>query len=65
MMAGFPPFEGENDAEVLASIVSVNFSFPTPEWDDYSEDAKNFISLILVEDPEKRLTAQQVRLTTF
>lgn len=61
MMAGFPPFDGENDAEVLASIVAVNFCFPSPEWDDYSDMAKNFISSILVEDPSKRLSARQVR----
>ena len=59
MMAGFPPFDGENDAEVLASIVAVRFSFPSPEWDDYSDDAKNFISSILKEDPTQRLTARQ------
>ena len=23
MMAGFPPFDGENDAEILASIIAV------------------------------------------
>lgn len=59
MMAGFPPFDGENDAEVLASIVAVRFCFPSPEWEDYSDDAKNFVSSILVEDPSKRLTARQ------
>lgn len=60
MLAGFPPFDGENDAEVLASIVAVRFSFPSPEWDRNTDDAKNFISSILLEDPARRLTAWQV-----
>eukprot|EP01127_Copromyxa_protea_P017740 TRINITY_DN5451_c0_g1_i3.p1 TRINITY_DN5451_c0_g1~~TRINITY_DN5451_c0_g1_i3.p1 ORF type:complete len:556 (-),score=102.81 TRINITY_DN5451_c0_g1_i3:123-1790(-) len=59
IMAGFPPFDGENDAEVLASIVSVNYSFPSPEWDDYSEEAKDFIKCLLIEDTKARMTAKQ------
>ena len=50
------------------------FEFPDPEWTDISEDgdrrndshivlmslkAKNFVSLLLTKDPEKRITAEQ------
>jgi len=59
MLAGFPPFDGENDVEVFASILSIKYDFPSPEWDRISSDAKEFIQAILVDKPEKRLTASQ------
>lgn len=59
MLAGFPPFDGENDVEVFASILSIKYDFPSPEWDKISPYAKEFIQAILVDKPEKRLTATQ------
>jgi calcium/calmodulin-dependent protein kinase I len=59
VLVGFPPFDGENDVEVFASIMGVRYDFPSPEWDDIDEDAKNFISSILKENPAERLTASQ------
>jgi serine/threonine protein kinase len=59
MLAGFPPFDGENDVEVFASILSIRYDFPSPEWDKISSAAKNFIQSILVEDPRHRLTASE------
>jgi len=59
MLAGFPPFDGENDVEVFASILSIRYSFPTPEWDNISEEAKHFIRSILLDNPKERLTAAQ------
>jgi len=59
MLAGFPPFDGENDVEVFASILSIKYDFPSPEWDKISPAAKEFIQAILVDKPEKRLSATQ------
>jgi calcium/calmodulin-dependent protein kinase I len=59
MLAGFPPFDGENDVEVFASILSIRYSFPTPEWDNISEEAKHFIRSILLDNPKERLSAAQ------
>jgi len=59
MLAGFPPFDGENDVEVFASILSIKYDFPSPEWDKISQGAREFIQAILVDKPEKRLTALQ------
>jgi len=36
-IAGFPPFDGENDVEVFASIMGVRYDFPSPEWDDVDQ----------------------------
>src|SRR5690242_10402036 len=59
MLAGFPPFDGENDVEVFASILAVRYDFPSPEWDEISSDGKDFVAAILLEDPAQRLTAAQ------
>jgi len=36
-----------------------NYDFPDPEWQNVSEDAKDFIRKILVVNPEQRATAEQ------
>jgi serine/threonine protein kinase len=59
MVAGFPPFDGENDVEVFASILSIRYSFPSPEWDTISSSAKHFISSLLKDSPKDRLTASE------
>jgi len=59
MMAGFPPFDGENDAEILSSILSIRYDFPSPEWDGYSKEALDFIAHLLVAEPDRRLQASQ------
>ena len=41
-------------------ILRGKFEFPSPEWDHISNDAKDFISKLLIVDPEKRYTAKQV-----
>lgn len=59
MLAGFPPFDGENDVEVFASIMAVRYDYPSPEWDDIPKEAKDFIDKILKEFPEERMTAKE------
>ena len=44
-------------------ILRGKFDFPSPEWDHVSDDAKDFISKLLIVDPEKRYTAKQVSFT--
>ena len=41
-------------------ILRGKFDFPSPEWDHVSDEAKDFISKLLIVDPEKRYTAKQV-----
>lgn len=44
---------------MFESVKTGDFEFPSPEWDDISEAAKNFVCQLLVKDPENRLTADQ------
>ncbi len=41
-------------------IKTCNYEFPSPFWDDISDEAKALIKDILVLDPSKRLTADQI-----
>ena len=41
-------------------IKTCNYEFPSPFWDDVSETAKDLIRAILVVDPSKRLTAEEI-----
>ena len=41
-------------------IKTCNYDFPSPFWDDVSDTAKDLIRAILVVDPAKRLTAEQI-----
>ena len=51
LLCGRSPFYGDTDHTLGF------FTFTTPEWDDASSAAKDFISCLLRTDPSKRLTA--------
>ena len=59
-MCGFPPFYADNNTELFEIIKKGEFDFPSPYWDQVSDIAKDLIKKILVVDPTKRLTAQQI-----
>ena len=59
-LCGYPPFSSDNDVIMYRQILRGKFDFPSPEWDHVSQDAKDFISKLLIVDPEKRYTAKQV-----
>jgi len=59
LLCGFPPFYGDNLPEVFEQIMSADFEFPSPYWDNISNDAKDFISKLLVLDPMRRMSAPQ------
>ena len=54
ILCGYPPFEGFSEKEIFDRIRIGRFEFPSPEWDDISEDAKDFIKSILKKNPKER-----------
>jgi len=60
MLCGFPPWEGESESDVFVNIMTLQYDFPSPEWDDISDGAKDFVTKLLSEY-EDRLTAKQAR----
>ncbi|XP_039382114.1 serine/threonine-protein kinase DCLK3 isoform X1 [Mauremys reevesii] len=62
LLCGFPPFRSqERDQEELFKIIELgHYEFLSPYWDSISGAAKDLITRLLVIDPQKRYTAQQV-----
>jgi calcium-dependent protein kinase len=52
------PFKGKNRKEVIRNIKRCNYNFKAPAWDTISQDAKDFVSSLLVYDQEERLSAE-------
>lgn len=59
LLCGFPPFYADDNATLFRTIKSGRYEYPSPFWDDVSDQAKDFIDHLLVLDPQKRLTADQ------
>lgn len=57
LLCGFPPFYGDNDAQMFKKIKAGQYKFLTPYWDPISADAKDFVSKLLLVDPKKRLNS--------
>lgn len=50
---------GETDVETMGNVTLAKFDFDDDAFNDVSEEALNFITQLLVKDPEKRLTASE------
>ncbi|XP_073975614.1 myosin light chain kinase, smooth muscle-like isoform X3 [Rhodnius prolixus] len=59
LLSGLSPFMGDNDAETFANITRADFDFDDEAFDSISNEAKGFISELLVKRKEKRLTAAE------
>lgn len=56
MLAGIYPFQSENISELIQSILNVRYEMP----DFFSPSAADLIRRILVKDPHKRLTIDEI-----
>jgi calcium-dependent protein kinase len=59
LLCGFPPFNGENDKEIMERVAKGSYSFDFDEWKQISGEAKQFIKKMLEYDPVKRYNAEQ------
>eukprot|EP00756_Hemistasia_phaeocysticola_P037363 Hpha_TRINITY_DN16692_c1_g1::TRINITY_DN16692_c1_g1_i4::g.180253::m.180253/K08794/CAMK1; calcium/calmodulin-dependent protein kinase I len=59
LLCGFCPFFDENTPALFRAITQGNYSFPSPYWDDISEEAKELIRHMLVVNPQKRMTPEE------
>lgn len=60
MLCGFHPFFEEDAQETRNKILSARYEFPSPYWDNISEEAKDMIRKLLVLDSDKRLGAAEI-----
>lgn len=59
MLSSRLPFEGGQTKSVLYAILDGNYSFPSPEFDPISDEAKDLITKLICIDVSKRLSATQ------
>ena len=57
LLSGLSPFMGETDVETFANITGAEFDFDDDAFDDVSQEAKEFISDLLVHRKEDRMSA--------
>jgi len=70
LLSGDPPFGGcggpESLMQVRENILRGKFEFdPEDIWENVSQEAQNFISTLLVTDPNRRPTAREVQKSTW
>ncbi|MBN3313120.1 MYLK4 kinase, partial [Atractosteus spatula] len=59
LLSGLSPFLGEDDNETLNNILACQWSLEDEEFADISEEAKDFISRLIVKDKCWRITAAE------
>eukprot|EP00956_Cyclotella_meneghiniana_P033918 scaffold100373_cov51-Cyclotella_meneghiniana.AAC.1 len=60
LLCGYPPFYGDTDKQIFDSVRTGRFDFPSPDWDEISDLAKDFIKGMLKRDPTKRGSAAEL-----
>jgi calcium/calmodulin-dependent protein kinase I len=58
LLGGSPPFHDQKVSRLYKKIINGKYDFNSIYWNSVSNDAKDFISKLLVIDPLKRLTAE-------
>ena len=59
LLSGRPPFNADNDLEIMRMIKIGKYSMQSRIWDKVSTHAKDLVKGMLCYDPKKRLTANQ------
>jgi calcium-dependent protein kinase len=57
LLCGYPPFNGQNDKQIIESVLKGHYTVDEPEWDEVSADGKDFVKKMLAYDPAKRISA--------
>lgn len=60
LLCGFPPFYDDNNKKLFAQIVNAQYTFPEPYWTNISASGKDLVTKLLLVDPKKRLSAEQI-----
>ena len=60
LLCGVPPFYGDNEQQIFESVIKGTLDFTCDPWPKVSEPAKDVVRRMLVRDPRKRATAEDV-----
>ncbi|XP_078544148.1 myosin light chain kinase family member 4 isoform X2 [Lissotriton helveticus] len=59
LISGLSPFMGDDDNETMNNIICCRWGFENEEFHNVSEDAKDFITKLLIKDKSWRLSAKE------
>lgn len=60
MIAGCLPFNGNTDRQIIKAVMDSEPDFSGKVWQGVSQEAQEFIQLMLIKDPCKRASIQQL-----
>lgn len=60
LLCGFPPFHDNNMQKLFQKITKGQFSFPSPAWDNISQEAKKLVQRMLIVDPAQRISVEEI-----
>jgi len=60
LLCGYPPFSDDDQNALFKQIRSGRYAMDPAEWSIISDSAKDLVRRILIVDPEKRLSAQEI-----
>ena len=58
LLSGSPPFYDEDNFALFEKIKACQYNFDAPSWTSISAEAKDFISKLLVANPDERLNGE-------
>ena len=64
-LCGYPPFYGDERAELEAAISRGDYAFEAPDWDHASAEGRAFVSALLRVDRDARMTCAAARGHAF
>ncbi|VCW77912.1 unnamed protein product [Gulo gulo] len=59
LLSGLSPFLGDNDAETLSNILACRWDLEDEEFQDTSDEAREFISKLLIKEKSWRISASE------
>ena len=59
LLCGKPPFDGQEDSQILKKVEKGKYKLTGPDWDGISSDAKNLIKKMLHFNYKERITAKE------
>ncbi|XP_054836161.1 myosin light chain kinase 2, skeletal/cardiac muscle [Eublepharis macularius] len=59
LLSGLSPFLGDNDTETLNNVLAANWYFDEEAFEGISDEAKDFVSNLIIKDKSRRLNAAQ------
>eukprot|EP01025_Chloroclados_australasicus_P050992 TRINITY_DN592_c0_g1_i5.p1 TRINITY_DN592_c0_g1~~TRINITY_DN592_c0_g1_i5.p1 ORF type:complete len:345 (+),score=62.85 TRINITY_DN592_c0_g1_i5:148-1035(+) len=60
LLSGVPPFWGENEQQIFENILKSSLDLESDPWPKISQEAKDCVQQMLMRDPRKRATANQI-----